>query len=140
MRVVIVVGRFGATLGSAEAAKAITRGWHNAAPDDELTVLSAADDNLGTALDGAGLVLTGAAEFDWQSLRSSLVTAVAGAAVERGVPCVVIAGRVSVGRREASAIGVDAAYAVDSTAGADPGIDATALAALAERVARRWSR
>jgi glycerate 2-kinase len=145
MRVVVVVGRFDATLGGAEAAQAITTGWRTAAPDDELTVLPSADDRLGTALDSAGLAITGAAEFDWQSLRSSLVTAVAGAAVERGVPCVVIAGRVSVGRREASAIGVDAAYAVadGSAAGVDPGtaaVDAAALSVLAERVARRWSR
>jgi glycerate kinase len=139
---VVVVGEFGATLGAAEAVKAITAGWHEAAPDDELTALPAADDDLGTALDGAGLALAGLAEFDWQSLRNSLVTAVAEAAVERGVPCVVIAGRVSVGRREASAIGVDAAYAAadESTTGTHGGAEAAALAVLAERVARRWSR
>jgi glycerate kinase len=145
MRVVVVVGRFSAALEAAEAAQAITAGWRAAAPGDELTVLPAADDSLHTALDGAGLVLTGVAEFGWQSLRSSVVTAVAGAAVEQGVPCVVLAGRVSVGRREASAIGVDAAYAVvdGSSAGIDPGegaVDAAALAVLAERVARRWGR
>jgi glycerate 2-kinase len=139
MRVVVVVGRFGASLGAAEAAEAITTGWRAAAPDDEVTLFPSADDRLGAALDGAGLAIVCAAEFDWQCLRNSPVTAVAEQAVERGVPCVVLAERVSVGRREASAIGVDAAYAV--TDGTDPGTgDAAALSALAERVARRWSR
>jgi glycerate kinase len=121
---------------------AITTGWRAAAADDELVVLPAADDGLDAALDGADLALAVAAEFDWQSLRSSLITAVAGAAVERGVPCVVVAGQVSVGRREAAAVGVDAAYAVaDSAPSADAQVvSAAALSALAERVAHRWSR
>ena len=67
------------------------------------------------------------------ALRDSLVTAAAGVAVQRGVPCVVLAGQVSVGRREAAAVGVDAAYGL-----ADVSRDA--LVALAERVARRWGR
>jgi glycerate kinase len=79
------------------------------------------------------LVVTGSALFDWQALRDSLVTAAAGVAVQRGVPCVVLAGQVSVGRREAAAVGVDAAYEL-----ADVSRDA--LVALAERVARRWGR
>lgn len=141
MRVVVVVGEFGPALGAADACRAITAGWRAAAPDDELTVLPVADESMAAALDGAGLALAGVATFDWQSLRSSLVTALAGAAVESGVPCVVVAGQVSVGRREASAIGVDAAYAViDGSAAADEAVDADGLALLAGRVARRWSR
>ncbi len=98
---------------------------------------------LDAALDGAGLAVTGEGSFDWQSLRGRLVTAVARSAAARGVPCLVLAGQVSVGRREAAAAGVDAAYAVADGAGgvdrslADP---AGTLAALAEKVARRWSR
>ncbi len=147
MRVVIIAGAFGAALGATEAAEAIATGWREAAPEDELTVLtpalpplglppSAAD--LAAVLDDADLALAGTAEFSWQALRESLVTTVAGAAVERGVPCVVLAGRVSVGRREAAAVGVDAAYAVaDATSDA---VSTTALATLAKRVAHRWSR
>ncbi|WP_093089097.1 glycerate kinase [Pseudonocardia oroxyli] len=88
-----------------------------------------------------GVAITGEGSFDWQSLRGKLITAVASAAAERGVPCVVLAGQVAVGRREAAAAGVDAAYAVAEHAGgveasmADP---AGTLAALAEHVARRW--
>lgn len=98
---------------------------------------------LDAALDEAGLAVTGEGSFDWQSLRGKLITAVARAAADRGVPCVVLAGQVSVGRREAAAVGVDTAYSVAEDAGgveasmADP---AGTLAALAERVAARWSR
>lgn len=98
---------------------------------------------LDAALDSAGLAVTGEGSFDWQSLRGKLITAVARSAADRGVPCLVLAGQVTVGRREAAAAGVDAAYAVADAAGgveaslADP---AGTLAALAEQVARRWSR
>ncbi|HVL84816.1 MAG TPA: glycerate kinase [Pseudonocardia sp.] len=96
---------------------------------------------LDAALDSADLAVTGEGSFDWQSLRGKLVTAVARAAAGRGVPCLVLAGQVSVGRREAAAAGVEAAYSVADDAGgvgsalADP---AGTLAALAARVAARW--
>lgn len=145
MRVVIAPGSFGDTLGApldaTAAAEAIAAGWRRAAPGDELTLLTAADAPAGldAALDGAGLAVTGEGSFDWRSLRATLVTAVAGAAAARGVPCVVLAGQVSVGRREAAAVGVDAAYAVASGPG-EVEMSTAALAALAEKVARRWSR
>jgi len=97
---------------------------------------------LDGALDAADLVLTGEGSFDWQSLRGKLVTAVAEAAAERGLPCLVLAGQVSVGRREAGAIGVDDAYSVAVPAG---GIEASmtdpagTLAALAGDLAAQWS-
>lgn len=96
---------------------------------------------LDAALGRADLVVTGEGSFDWQSLRGKLVTAVAAGAAERGVPCLVLAGQVGVGRREAAAAGVDATYAVADHAGsvaaamADP---AGTLAALAESVAGQW--
>ncbi|MCF7548143.1 glycerate kinase [Pseudonocardia sp. WMMC193] len=99
------------------------------------------DPALDAVAAGGGVAITGEGSFDWQSLRGKLITAVASAAAERGVPCVVVAGQVAVGRREAAAAGVDAAYAVAEHAGgveasmADP---AGTLAALAEHVARRW--
>ncbi len=98
---------------------------------------------LDAALDAADLAVTGEGSFDWQSLRGKLITAVARGAAERGVPCVVLAGQVSVGRREAASVGVDAAYAAADEAGgaaaslADP---VGTLTALARRVAPRWSR
>lgn len=100
------------------------------------------DAELDAAADSGGLAVTGEGSFDWQSLRGKLITAVAGGAAERGMPCVVLAGQVSVGRREMGAAGVAAAYAVADAAGleasmADP---AGTLSALAEDVAGRWSR
>ncbi|QYN32651.1 glycerate kinase [Pseudonocardia sp. DSM 110487] len=98
---------------------------------------------LDTELDKAQLAITGEGSFDWQSLRGKLITAVARGAADRGLPCVVLAGQVSVGRREAAAVGVDSAYGVAEHAGsveasmADP---AGTLAALAEHVARQWSK
>ncbi|MCH6172033.1 glycerate kinase [Pseudonocardia alaniniphila] len=98
---------------------------------------------LDAELDKAQLAITGEGSFDWQSLRGKLITAVAKGAAERGVPCIVMAGQVSVGRREAAAVGVESAYSVAEDAGgveasmADP---AGTLAALAERVAAQWSR
>jgi glycerate 2-kinase len=98
---------------------------------------------LDTALDEAQLVITGEGSFDFQSLRGKLVTRVAGAAAERGTPCVVLAGQVSVGRRRAAAAGVDFAYSVAEHVGsaeaslADP---AGTLTGLAKHVCAQWSR
>lgn len=98
---------------------------------------------LDAALDRADVAVTGEGSFDWQSLRGKLVTSVGRAAADRGIPCLVLAGQVSVGRREAAAAGVDTAYSVSEDAG---GVEASladppgTLAALAERVAGRWSR
>jgi glycerate kinase len=97
---------------------------------------------LDAALDAADLVVTGEGSFDWQSLRGKLVTSVAGAAAERGLPCLVLAGQVSAGRREAAAAGVQDSYSVAEHVGsatlsmAEP---ASSLASLAAHVARQWS-
>jgi glycerate kinase len=136
MRIVVVVDAFGPDLGAAAAAEAVAAGWHAVAPDALLTVVAPLERAKTEVFDGADLVVTGGAIFDWQALRNSLVTEVASAAVARGVPCVVLAGQVSVGRREAAAVGVDAVYALDSPAG----VSRAALVTLAERVARRWGR
>ncbi len=89
----------------------------------------------------ADLVVTGEGAFDYSSRAGKVpygVAEVAGAAVR---PCVVLAGRVSVGAREMRALGVESAYSLVDVVGeersfADP---ATALAEVAERVARTWS-
>ena len=98
---------------------------------------------LDEALDEADLVITGEGSFDFQSLRGKVVAGVAEAAVERGVPCVVLAGRVEVGRRELAAAGVEAAYSlVEHVGSVDRAMSNASggLTALAERVAREWSR
>ncbi|MFI6265138.1 glycerate kinase [Micromonospora sp. NPDC051006] len=103
---------------------------------------------LDTALDGVDLVITGEGSFDHQSLRGKVVAGVAGAARDRGVPCVVLAGQVSTGRREAAAAGVTDAYSlVEHFGGEERGGLATALSRPADglrelgaRLARQWSR
>jgi glycerate kinase len=98
---------------------------------------------LDAELDACDVVITGEGSFDGQSLRGKLPAMVAGAAGERGVPCLVLAGRVDVGRREAAAAGIDATYSVVEEVGSveralrEP---AAGLRALARRVAGQWSR
>jgi glycerate kinase len=97
---------------------------------------------LDAALDRADLVVTGEGSFDFQSLRGKVVSGVAAAALERGIPCVVLAGQVHVGRREMGAAGISAAYSVAEHAGSVAEAlrrPAEGLEALAHRVAREWS-
>ena len=96
---------------------------------------------LDARLAEADLVLTGEGAFDPSSLSGKVVSGVARLAAEHAVPCVVLAGDVSVGRREAAAAGIDSAWSLVETVGrhrafAEP---ADALAELAARVAAQWS-
>ncbi|GLY54950.1 glycerate kinase [Lentzea sp. NBRC 102530] len=98
---------------------------------------------LDGALDDADVVVTGEGSFDWQSLRGKLITAVASGAAERGIPCIAIAGQVSVGRREMGAAGVQDAYSVaDHVGSVRKAIDEArdSVVATARHVARQWSR
>ena len=98
---------------------------------------------LAELIRGADLVITGEGRFDWQSLRGKVVSGVATVALAEAKPAIVLAGDVTVGRREYSAIGVAAAYSVSTMCGsaeeamAQP---AARLADVAERVARTWSQ
>lgn len=97
---------------------------------------------LAEVLAGAGLAVTGEGKLDSQSVRGKVVSGVAAAAAEHGVPCLALAGQVALGRQEMAAAGVDAAYSLAEHAGsvsaamADP---AAALSSLARRVAKKWS-
>ena len=88
------------------------------------------------------LVLTGEGCFDATSLTGKVVSGVASIATEHAVPCVVLAGQVRIGRREAAAYGVEAEHAIADLVGLDSALarPAEGLAALAARVARQWSR
>jgi glycerate kinase len=98
---------------------------------------------LDAELDVADLVITGEGAFDFQSLRGKLVAGVAAGARDRGVPCIVVAGRVEAGRREAAAAGVTETYSLVEHFGdveramAEP---AAGLAAVGGRLAGQWSR
>lgn len=87
------------------------------------------------------LVLTGEGTFDHTSRTGKVVFGVAQAAAGSARPCVVLAGQVTVGSREARAMGVDAAYAMADLVGLEVAMSepAEALARLAERTARTWS-
>ncbi|TDC36246.1 glycerate kinase [Micromonospora sp. 15K316] len=102
---------------------------------------------LDVALDEVDLVITGEGSFDHQSLRGKVVAGVAGAARDRGLPCLVLAGQVSTGRREAAAAGVTDAYSlVEHFGGDERGLaealsrPADGLRELGARLAGQWSR
>ena len=88
----------------------------------------------------ADLVVTGEGTFDVSSL-SGVVSSVAALAAEQAVPCLVLAGDVQVGRREAAAAGIEATWSLTETVGRERARDdtAAALTELAARVARQWS-
>ncbi|WP_028048613.1 glycerate kinase [Cellulomonas sp. URHD0024] len=91
----------------------------------------------------ADVVVTGEGRFDWQSLHGKAATEVASRALAHAVPTIVLAGEVLVGRRELSAAGITAAYAVGETPDevrAALEAPAQTLAARTTRVARTWSR
>jgi len=90
----------------------------------------------------ADLVITGEGAFDFSSRSGKVPYGVATVAEQALRPCVALAGQVLVGSREMRALGVESAYSMVDLVGeersfADP---AGALADLAERVARTWSR
>lgn len=101
-------------------------------------------DTVGLAARAAtvDLVITGEGSFDFSSRAGKVpfgVATVAGAAAR---PCIVLAGRVDVGSREMRALGVESAYSVVDLVGEQRalGEPAEALAELAARTARTWSR
>ena len=98
-------------------------------------MLDAAD--LPGLMAGVDLVITGEGSFDWQSLRGKVVAGVAAAALEWGVPVLVLAGRVEVSRREWITAGVAAAFPLRRHRGESHG---EGVARAAARAARTWSR
>ncbi len=88
------------------------------------------------------LVVTGEGAFDYSSRAGKVPHGVAMIAEAALRPCVVLAGNVLVGAREMRALGIESAYSLVDLVGeerafADP---AAALAELAARTARTWSR
>jgi glycerate kinase len=90
----------------------------------------------------ADLVLTGEGAFDYSSGAGKVPHGVATVAEEALRPCVVLAGKVLVGAREMRALGVESAYSLVDLVGEERafGEPAAALAELAARTARTWSR
>ncbi len=93
-------------------------------------------------LSATDLVITGEGRLDWRSLTGGTVYAVARAAAERGLPTVVLAGQVEVGRRETMALGVAGTYAVAERPAQVAAAMADPVGTLADRAARlagTWS-
>ena len=90
----------------------------------------------------ADLVVTGEGAFDFSSRAGKVPYGVAGIASEALRPCIVLAGSVLVGSREMRALGVESAYSLVELVGEERALaaPADALADLAARVARTWSR
>jgi glycerate kinase len=90
----------------------------------------------------ADLVITGEGAFDFSSRSGKVPYGVAAVAEAALRPCVALAGQVLVGSREMRALGVESAYALVDLVGKDRAFadPAGALADLAQRVARTWSR
>jgi glycerate kinase len=91
---------------------------------------------------GADLVVTGEGAFDFSSRSGKVPYGVAEVAAELLVPCIALAGQVLVGSREMRALGVESAYSLVELVGEERalGAPAEALAELATRTARTWSR
>jgi len=97
---------------------------------------------IDAAIERADLVITGEGSFDYQSLRGKVVSGVARRAAAKARPCVVVAGRCDVGRREAAAHGVDEMWSlVEATGSVDEAMNRPyeSLVSLAASVARAWS-
>ena len=90
----------------------------------------------------ADLVVTGEGAFDFSSRSGKVPYGVAQVAGEALRPCIALAGQVLVGAREMRALGIESAYSLLDAVGEERafGDPAGALADLAERVARTWSR
>ena len=88
------------------------------------------------------LVVTGEGAFDFSSRSGKVPYGVAQIASQAIRPCIALAGQVLVGAREMRALGIESAYSVVDLVGEQAAFDdpAVSLAALAERVARTWSR
>ncbi|GAB3302709.1 glycerate kinase [Epidermidibacterium keratini] len=90
----------------------------------------------------ADLVVTGEGRFDEQSVRGKVPAGVAALAAQHAVPCIVLAGDVTLGRRQLAAYSIDEAHSMVEYAGADRamGEAADVLTELAESAARAWLR
>ena len=90
----------------------------------------------------ADLVVTGEGAFDFSSRSGKVPYGVAEVAADALRPCIALAGQVLVGSREMRTLGIESAYSLVDMVGIERafGDPAGALADLAQRVARSWSR
>jgi glycerate 2-kinase len=97
--------------------------------------------DVGGHIAASALVITGEGSLDEQSLWGKLPARVAAACLEAGVPCVAIAGRVLLGRRQLAAAGFAEAHSIEGYAGSPEAAiagGAAALRGLSAEVAAKW--
>ncbi|CAB4344855.1 MAG: glycerate kinase [Actinobacteria bacterium] len=94
------------------------------------------------ALEDCDVALTGEGCLDDQSLHGKVIVGVARECATAGVPCVVVAGQVRLGKRDCAAAGIDGAYSVVEFEGIEQSLaDAPeSLSRTVARVARTWGR
>ena len=97
---------------------------------------------LSDQIAGADLVVTGEGRFDEQSVRGKVPAGVAALAAQHAVPCIVLAGDVTLGRRQLAAYSIDEAHSMVEYAGRQRAMAEAGdvLAELAESAARAWLR
>ncbi len=97
---------------------------------------------LAQQLESADLVITGEGSFDYQSLSGKVVDGIGRAALAVGVPVVVVAGRVDLGRREWQTIGIHGVYSLSEMVGEESAMfdSVAAVQSAMARVARTWGR
>lgn len=101
-------------------------------------------DALGLAelVRGADLVVTGEGALDFSSRSGKVPYGVAQVAGQAIRPCIALAGQVLIGSREMRTLGIESAYSLVDLVGESAAFTKPhgSLSALAERVARTWSR
>ncbi len=97
---------------------------------------------LETRIQAADLVITGEGMFDWKTLDGKVVSGLAQLALKHGKPIVVLAGQVSLGRRDWQTIGVNATFAMVDDAPLEQCFSQPhqVLRTTASRMARTWLR
>lgn len=98
--------------------------------------------NINGAINDVDLVITGEGCLDDQSLHGKVIAGIAARAAKLGKPCVAVAGQVRLGKREASAAGIDSAYSMSELVGKEQSMNKPqeTLTALAARIATTWGR
>lgn len=90
----------------------------------------------------ADLVVTGEGMFDWKTLDGKVVSGLAKLTLQWGKPIVVLAGQVSLGRRDWQTIGVNATFAMSDDAPIETCLEKPqeVLRKTASRMGRTWLR
>ncbi|MFL6070388.1 MAG: glycerate kinase [Actinomycetes bacterium] len=97
---------------------------------------------LAEVIAGVDLVVTGEGSLDFSSLRGKVVSHVSALAMAQSRPCVVLAGKSSVGRREAAAAGIDEVHSLVRALGEQEslGNPAASVRRVTATIAKAWSR